>query len=83
MVFDYIHKYNVILKLIFIDIPKLSSPESSRVETSQNVNRENLFAHTSGPKTINPYDSEEYSILPIFVSTVLFFTLIFCLCRLY
>ena len=43
--------------------------------------KEHTFKKTSGPKTIDPYASDESWFMPIAIAVAMFLPVLFCLCR--
>ncbi|XP_051165465.1 malectin-A [Leptopilina boulardi] len=69
------------------DVPQLGPipQDSEEDEELQDEEEESVVRsrHTSGPRTPDPYSTEEYSMmLPVFIAIGAFIPLLFCLCKL-
>ena len=70
----------------FEDIPKLPplsvpEPEVGDVEDQEEKTEERKFHKTSGPRSRNPYESDESWFWPLTGVAAIFFPVLFCLCR--
>ena len=69
------------------EIPALPPQETSDTmdmdeqEDWEEDAKENKFKRTSGPKTLNPYVSDESWFMPIMIAIAVFLPVLFCLCR--
>lgn len=65
------------------ELPSLTPDEKEEEEDVQVEKKSSPVRHPSGPRSPNPYDTEDSSkMLPIFIAIGAFLPLLFCLCRL-
>lgn len=66
-------------------LPPLSSPEEEEVaadgDDQEESKSERKFHKTSGPRSRNPYESDESWFWPLTGVAAIFFPVLFCLCR--
>ena len=59
-------------------LPKMESEEETDDWESENSRK---FQRTSGPRTKDPYASDDSWFMPITIAIALFLPILFCLCR--
>lgn len=78
------------LFLLSVEIPALSAPvmedtfpsESEDADMEdESAETEQKFSRTSGPKTKDPYASDDSWFMPITIAVAVFLPVLFCLCR--
>ena len=60
-------------------LPKMESDEDTDDYESEKASRK--FQRTSGPRTKDPYASDDSWFMPITIAIALFLPILFCLCR--
>ena len=70
----------------FEDVPKLPAlaipeEEVGDVDDQEEGDNKRKFDKTSGPRSRNPYESDESWLWPLTGVVAIFFPVLFCLCR--
>lgn len=67
--------------LISTSDPTMSTPSDLQMDMAEEVEPEQKFTRTSGPKAKDPYSSDDSWFMPITIAIAIFLPVLFFLCR--